>query len=204
MLQELYYKTLSPFTEDSAHILSCWHELSTAYKEQHRFYHNLNHLTTMVHELQEHGKLEMVSPAFLLALFYHDAVYNPKALDNEIQSITLMKKHLKPTSFDAIDEAATYIEATISHTPTSNQICNLFLDLDICILGKPWDVYEQYSKDIRLEYGHMNDAEYRTGRLAVLEKFLARERLFITEDFHVRFEEAARENLKREMLLLQE
>ena len=66
-------------------------------------------------------------------------------------------------------------------------------------LGAPPDVYDRYARDIAAEYSHMDPLDYRTGREAVLEGFLGRERLFFTTEGRDRFEVQARNNLRREI-----
>jgi predicted metal-dependent HD superfamily phosphohydrolase len=77
-----------------------------------------------------------------------------------------------------------------------------FLDADLVILGAAADRYDRYAADVRKEYAHVPEADYRAGRSAVLKKFLERPRLYFTEAMRERFEAAARENLQREIMLL--
>ena len=55
---------------------------------------------------------------------------------------------------------------------------------------------------IRAEYAHVPDEEFRQGRQRVLSGFLARPRLYNTEYFHSMFEAQARKNLQRAMARL--
>ena len=64
--------------------------------------------------------------------------------------------------------------------------------------------YRRYAADIRKEYDWVPDAEYRTGRAAVLEHFLARPRLFWTDAMHEECDDRARENLRDELEQLSE
>ncbi len=75
--------------------------------------------------------------------------------------------------------------------------CALFLDMDLlnAILGTPSAVFARYEAAIRKEYAAVPDAADRSGRTAVLERFLARDRLYFSAHFRERLEAQARGNL---------
>lgn len=62
--------------------------------------------------------------------------------------------------------------------------------------------YDKYAQQIRQEYIHYPDEDYRKGRARVLEKFLSIPILFRTEDCKNRFLEPAKKNLQRELATL--
>lgn len=70
-----------------------------------------------------------------------------------------------------------------------------FLDLDLLILQS--DSYVEYSQQIRNEYIHINDADFRSGRTHVMEKFLQRPQIYFKRD-----DKKARENIHTELLML--
>jgi pantetheine-phosphate adenylyltransferase len=81
------------------------------------------------------------------------------------------------------------------------------LGADLAILGQPADVYDAYASSVRVEYSHINEANYRAGRRAVLAHFLALAdagTLYADDYFRQLYGEAARENLARELAALQE
>jgi predicted metal-dependent HD superfamily phosphohydrolase len=96
-----------------------------------------------------------------------------------------------------------YITATISHKPPPEDEddgdLKLFLDFDLEVLGRDRKDYVLYSKQIRKEYNQFDDQLFGWGRKAVLEKFLGRERLFLSDVFFERCEERARDNLNWEI-----
>jgi predicted metal-dependent HD superfamily phosphohydrolase len=79
----------------------------------------------------------------------------------------------------------------------------LFLDLDISILGAPEEKYNAYAKQIRKEYSSYSWEEYCRGRTKVMTSFLQRDRIFLTDHFHATYEEQARNNIQRELNSLQ-
>jgi predicted metal-dependent HD superfamily phosphohydrolase len=42
--------------------------------------------------------------------------------------------------------------------------CDIFLDMDLSILGSDENMYTIYSTFIRKEYSHINDQDYKLGR----------------------------------------
>lgn len=153
--------------------------------------------------------LEMLEPfrpqvedwdVLLLALFYHDAVYNVRRSDNEAQSAALAGAHLQSIGFSTvrIERCKAHILATKGHAAAQDSDTDLFTDADLSILGAPWEVYQQYAQNIRKEYGLFPDIVYRPGRRKVLEHFLAMPHIYKTPVFQAEREVQARENLQRE------
>ena len=70
-----------------------------------------------------------------------------------------------------------------------------FLDADLSILESPG--YAVYAQDIRREYSHYPDKEYKTGRIAVLQTFLNKKIFFLRDDAK------ARKNILEEIEALQ-
>jgi len=79
----------------------------------------------------------------------------------------------------------------------------IFLDLDLSILGASEDVFDAYERGVRHEYRHVPEAAFRAGRAAILENFLSRDRLYLSDWRYARFEERARLNLRRSIAALQ-
>lgn len=138
----------------------------------------------------------------LWAIWYHDAVYDPRAKDNEERSAEWAKRSLTAWGLDGafVERVVSLIHET-KHTgaaPSSPDVAVL-LDADLSVLGADADRYDDYARAIRAEYAFVPDAEYRSGRTAVLQGFLNRPRLYYTDDlFHER-DARARANLRREI-----
>jgi predicted metal-dependent HD superfamily phosphohydrolase len=147
----------------------------------------------------------------LWALYWHDAIYDPRASDNEEQSAQLLEKEaaglLSP--YD-VTFAARLIRATATHTipdglsTADAEDLALFLDLDLSILGAPEDVYDRYEQAIRAEYAFVDEDRFRAGRSAILKGFLDRERLYFTDIAHADWDAAARANLTRAIRALEQ
>jgi len=99
------------------------------------------------------------------------------------------------------------IEATATHAlpdlkGSAKQDAAFFLDMDLAILGAPPALFDSYEAAVRREYSWVDANAWRSGRAAVLKKFLARPTIFHTELFRRRFEEQARRNLSRSLASL--
>ena len=97
------------------------------------------------------------------------------------------------------DLVARLVEATAGHrlvgdlATTPGAAC--FLDADLAILGAEPAAYDRYVEAVRIEYAHLDDGAFATGRLAVLSDLAARPHLYLSGRGRARFEAAARANL---------
>lgn len=122
--------------------------------------------------------------------------------DNEFRSIAVLEEFAKELALpeELRRRVSCYIKATITHTIDSDDKDLKFcLDFDLEVLGREQAEYDVYASQIREEYGQYSEKEYASGRIAVLRKFMSRERLFFADEFHGRLERSARENLEREI-----
>ena len=63
---------------------------------------------------------------------------------------------------------------TAGHDPAPDDANGAVLcDADLAVLASPPDAYVGYASAVREEYGHLSDAEFTAGRIAVLEHLLA-------------------------------
>jgi predicted metal-dependent HD superfamily phosphohydrolase len=176
-------------------------DLVERHTEPHRHYHTGDHIVAVISRL---ASLDALTPTTLLSAYFHDAIYDATRADNEARSAELAVAVLGPLEISEVDDVAAIIRATAGHqlpddAPTETAV---FLDADLAILAAPTTVYDAYARAIRAEYAHMNDADFRSGRTAVLTHFAERETLYFTDPGKARFEAAARKNLARELASL--
>ena len=173
-------------------------DLAACHTEPHRHYHTMEHITAVLRHLDE---LHAATPTARLAAFFHDAVYQPTRTDNEVQSAELAHEVLTAVARPEADDVAAIVRATARHELPADgpRETAAFLDADLAILAAKPEVYDTYVTRIRAEYSHMSDSDFRHGRSAVLEGFLARDRLFFTTAGQAKFEILARANLRREL-----
>lgn len=171
-----------------------------------RHYHDMTHVLAVLETLDalHGGDATGVPPASALAAWFHDAVYDPTAPSghNEQASAELCEDHLRALGIasEVTDAASALVRATSGHHLNSEvDGCDRFLDADLAILGAAPPRYSRYAQQIRAEYAHIPESDYRVGRSRILEDFLNRPRLFFSAQGHDRFDEAARINLAAEL-----
>lgn len=174
-------------------------ELLARHSEPQRHYHTERHIEAVIGHLHA---LDALSSTTLLAAFFHDAIYDPTAADNEEQSAALLEASIEHA---AVAEAATIIRATAGHQlpDAATNDCRAFLDADLSILGSAPHVYAGYAEAIRAEYAHVPDQDYRVGRAAVLRGFVGRTQLYFTQVGVTRWDTLARSNLTAEIVQLE-
>jgi predicted metal-dependent HD superfamily phosphohydrolase len=173
--------------------------------EPHRVYHRQSHVDAMLRGMQDLPGPLLHPAAMELAIWYHDAVHDPAARDNEERSAALLRADLTGLVHpQVLGVAMEMIRLTATHTLPPDLPDNwredvaLFLDLDLSILGAPPDAYDAYEQGIVAEFEPVHGRKaYQNGRAAFLRDMLARPRLFNTAHFHDMLEAAARANLRR-------
>lgn len=176
-----------------------WQAMVAAYGEPQRHYHTLVHIADVVAKFDDLHDRFTRPDSVLLALFFHDIVYDSARQDNEAQSAALLCDRLPGIDGAILDHACFCILESKGHKATGDADTDLFLDLDMSILGAPWEDYLTYAKGVAQEYLPVYGAEaYAAGRPALfLEPTLAHERIFLTEPFAA-LEAQARHNLAAE------
>ena len=167
------------------------------YSEPHRCYHKLAHIDDCLGEFDRAKQLATDPAAVELAIWFHDAVYDPRAADNEERSAELAKDWLSDVhASDALtDSVGRLILATKNHEASLHADAALLVDVDLSILGKPPEQFWEYERQIREEYAWVEKSVFAAKRAEILRRFLARERIYQTGIFH-RIEAQARANLR--------
>ncbi|QDU96793.1 HD domain-containing protein [Lignipirellula cremea] len=173
-------------------------DLLKRYAEPVRAYHNLQHvLHCLIHAAEVQAQLE--SPGeVLLAIWYHDAIYDPRAHDNEAQSAGLATDVMRQAGVSerVTNRVSRLILATDHRNATPTGDAAWLVDIDLAILAAPGDAFWAYEAAIRREYAWVPEEAFRQGRADLLERFLERPAIYATAHFCHRWEAAARENLR--------
>ncbi|MGH3345986.1 MAG: HD domain-containing protein [Nocardioides sp.] len=168
-------------------------ELLAAYGSPGRSYHDLRHLAEVLDRLADLG---CDDPAVLLAAWFHDAVYDGAAGDEE-RSAAWAERVLPPA---LAPEVARLVRLTEDHRPADDDPAGQALcDADLAILAAPAERYAEYARDVRQEYAHVPDADFAHGRSSVLRDLLAKPALFQTARGFELWEAAARANVTAEI-----
>jgi predicted metal-dependent HD superfamily phosphohydrolase len=189
--------------------------LLARHREKHRRYHTATHVAWVIRHIEELAATEPVEHLgeVIAAAFYHDAVYEPTYPANERASARLARRDLATIGWDpsAIDRVAAMIEAT-EHGAADSALdsaealptdTTVLLDADLAVLGADPAGYSTYAAGVRGEYRHLGDEEWRVGRRAVLEGFLHRPTIYLTDTAVALWERRARANLTAELAELE-
>lgn len=181
-------------------------DLEAAYAQPHRHYHTRGHIEQCLALLDKVPDLTETEHQILTyAIWWHDAVYDPAASDNEAKSAEMAKHDLRDfdVSLHARDEVARLILLTAGHeVEEGDRLGAILVSIDLAILGAPDDRYDAYAKAVREEYAHVPDDLWRSGRARVLQRFLDAQVIFPDPAFAQWLEPQARANLSRELASL--
>jgi predicted metal-dependent HD superfamily phosphohydrolase len=173
--------------------------LAAAYADPSRGYHDTLHLTEVLDRLDELAAsgLAFDATAGTLAAWFHDAVYDGER-DAEERSAVWAEEALAGTTY--AEEVARLVRLTETHDPADDDLAGQALcDADLAILAAPQERYDAYVAGVRLDYSHISDADFATGRAAVLHDLARRSELFHTAYGREHWDAAARANLEREL-----
>lgn len=168
-------------------------ELTRRYQEPQRHYHSLEHIAAMLHA----GRTFPLDDVQTMAIWFHDAIYDPTSKTNEEDSAALAGERLLDAEWeqDDIKLVQRIVLDTKRHEPSCPESAPV-LDLDLMSLALPWPEFSRNTEAIRREYAHVADADFAAGRRAFFATMLQRQRLFYTP-FGDALEPIARENLRR-------
>jgi len=174
-------------------------ELIRHYDEPHRAYHNRQHLAECL-QVRRLLNAACQAPAEIdLALWFHDAIYDPLRSDNELRSAQWLDEVASDSGLDAETRRRLYDLIMVTRHDSAPQSLDeaVLVDTDLAILGASFERFEEYDQQIRREYLHVPMSVYRQKRRQILEGFLVRDRIYTTAPYFDAFEQQARENLSR-------
>ena len=176
-----------------------FNQLVAAYSERHRSYHTLQHLRECLAHFEAASALARRPAEVEAALWFHDAVHDPRARDNEERSADWAARSILAADCDAAvaERVRALVLATDGHASSDDADTQFLLDVDLAILGAAPARFAEYERQVRAEYAHVPEAEFRSRRAQVLRTFLARPRIYGTAAFHDALEQRARANLQQ-------
>jgi predicted metal-dependent HD superfamily phosphohydrolase len=179
--------------------LSIFTHLAAAYAEPGRAYHTAEHIRDCLIQLDQSRDIARRPDEVEAAVWFHDAVYLPGASDNEDRSARLAQTALLACAvpLEVSRRVADLVLATRHLTLPREPDGQLLCDIDLSILGREPEIFDEFERRIRREYAWVPEPTYRRNRTEVLVGFLRRRSIYQTEYFRARYEEQARANLKR-------
>jgi predicted metal-dependent HD superfamily phosphohydrolase len=171
--------------------------LLAAWSEPQRHYHDQRHLRECLVRWQSWKDRALQPGEVALALWYHDAIYQPQAGDNELRSADWAARAMREAGLDTecIDRVHALIMATRHDAPAETPDAQLLVDIDLAVLGASPQRFDEYDRDVRAEYAWVPEALYRSKRREVLQGFAGRERIYQTRAAYEELEAQARANL---------
>lgn len=174
-----------------------------------RGYHGWSHPTALLSLFAQVETMLHDPPAVYCAILLHDAIYEPRSTENESRSAALATSMLRGVVSEAsLMRTVRLIEATARHAIPDGLPADeaadmaIFLDMDLSILGAPATDFDRYEAGVRHEYREIPEDAFRAGRARILEGFLARDALYMSDWGREHFETKARENLSRSIAAL--
>jgi predicted metal-dependent HD superfamily phosphohydrolase len=179
-------------------------QLTGRYAEAHRHYHTLEHLDACLRHLAGNRTLAQQPAEVALALWFHDAIYDIGAADNELRSADWARAALldQGGTSDTAQRIHALVMVTRHDQPPRTPDQALLLDVDLAILGAPAALFDAYEQQIVREYQAVPVAAFRSNRRRILQGFLDRPRIYHTAAFHDTREAQARANLGRSIQAL--
>ena len=202
-MQSQWWSMLRPTGVSAEAGYAAFDDLAARYEEQHRHYHTLEHIAEMLRIVPRLTPTGIEMFPIQLAVWFHDAVYDTHSSTNEFDSSQYALGVMR--GLGLVEATTTEVARLILSTdhrfhnfddaPESYRILH---DADLAILGAAPERYDRYAADVRKEYAWVPEKQFRTGRARILQTFLERPRIYLTEVMKVEGEAAARQNLERE------
>jgi predicted metal-dependent HD superfamily phosphohydrolase len=176
-------------------------QLERGYQSPVRFYHTLEHVHACLEELDGARQLCAHPDCVELALWFHDVVYDPRAVDNEARSAERLRDAAREMRLDAdFARHASEIVLETAHAfprkqTTVDADAAVACDVDLSILGKPTEIFAAYEEGIRKERAFVSEDEFRERRARILAGFLAMPQIYQCVFFRDKYEKRARVNL---------
>jgi predicted metal-dependent HD superfamily phosphohydrolase len=152
-----------------------WREfkrIRTIYKGPDRHYHTWQHIYETCLFVRRHYGFQ---PLVILALIYHDVIYNVKSKLNEEESAIVWETYAMTRSLHRhkslkVKEVAELIRMTAKHKVEENATLSfrIMSDADMSIFLCPDEHYLEYARNIWREYHSFGRDAYLTGRLHFL------------------------------------
>ncbi|WP_432470996.1 cation:proton antiporter [Amphritea sp. HPY] len=173
-------------------------ELIRLYNEPHRHYHAARHIEHCLREF-DLAREQMETPdAVELALWFHDAIYDPKARDNEQQSADLFTVRMGDRIDARLAQEVVELILLTRHKEVPQTLDGKFtVDIDLSGFGQPWQDCLQDTKAIRAESPDIPEADFLNRQTLFLQSLLDRPQLYTSAFFSQRYEAQAQANIHK-------
>ena len=130
-------------------------ELQRRYGEPQRHYHTMQHLGECLAWFDREQALAERPGEVALALWFHDAIYDVHAHDNEARSADWARQALQAAgaSDASADRVHALVMATRHDAVPEGRDAELLIDIDLSILGAERARFDEYERQVHAEYG---------------------------------------------------
>jgi predicted metal-dependent HD superfamily phosphohydrolase len=176
-----------------------YQRLLAGYGEPQRHYHTLDHIEHCLGMFDDCKQLVSEPDALELAIWFHDVILVAGRRDNEAMSAKLYLELSAAVQRDEMRQLiARLIMATLHNGDQLDDADSIYMvDIDLSSFGLPWEAFLRDSLNLRAENPQLDDADYQLNQTGFQRGLLARPRFFLSDYFHDRFEQQARDNLAR-------
>ncbi|MFP8967456.1 hypothetical protein ACKC9G_12810 [Pokkaliibacter sp. CJK22405] len=178
--------------------------LERLYAETGRHYHNGCHIKHCLLWLDRYRSHAENADAIELALWFHDAVYQFDARDNEQKSAELFM-HFTAGADEAFRQHVYELILATTHRESPANIDQaLIMDIDLSSFALPWHPFIKDSMKCRKEKPFLTDPEFFERQICFWQSLLARPAFFFSPVFFQEHEHQARQNVRKLLELMVE
>lgn len=141
------------------------------YSEPHRYYHNLQHISELYSKMSLWNLNQTHLTIIVMAIVFHDIIYDPMTLNNEEKSNELFLKYF--SNYNNAERVSKLILATKNHSihpAGEDPLLDIFLDLDLSILGASPLEFVNYEKNIKEEFSFVPENIFNVKRAEIMKK----------------------------------
>src|SRR5579864_1986252 len=195
-LRQQWHDLLQVWAVDPHLASQTFDEICEHYAEPARHYHTLVHIQEVLRHVENLSHYARNPAVVKLAAWLHDIIYDSKASDNEERSAAYAEDLWRRLSIADGLRVASLVLKTRTHEAGNDPDAQVLIDADLAILGATDSAYRAYAEQTRQEYTWVPEPEFKKGRMRVLQKFLARPKIFCLLE---ELEEPARRNIAAEL-----
>ncbi len=180
-----------------------YRELEGHYSHPNRHYHDLRHVQACLRHVDAISDQLIRPDAVEMALWFHDAIYEPGADDNERRSAELFLGCAEGDADSSFLEVVSNLVMMTVHPSEPQSVDEQFtVDIDLASFGLPWEEFIRLGGLVRNEFLHLSDRDFENDQLRFFEKFASQNYFYFTEYFRTRYETTAQANLRRRIAQL--
>lgn len=172
--------------------------LSGLYSQAGRHYHTPEHIDHCLRQFDLAAGLMDDPDAVEMALWFHDAIYDAAARDNERRSAQLFVDLMGGAVAKPFERRVWDLIMVTKHPSSPRTSDEAFMvDIDLSSFGLPWRAFARDSQAVRQEFAHLSEKTFAAKQRSFLEALLNRKHFCFTEFFRQRHEASARRNISR-------